>query len=102
MIGALTAVKPIGGADGLAKMDGAGAASGAGGPSFSDVFADVAANAVQTLKSGEATAISGINGAASTQQVVEAVMKAEQTLQTVIAVRDRLVSAYQEISRMGI
>ena len=32
-----------------------------------------------TLKTGEATALAGINGQASTQQVVEAVMTAEQT-----------------------
>jgi flagellar hook-basal body complex protein FliE len=62
----------------------------------------VASDAIGSLKKGEATAISGIEGKASVQQVVEAVMKAQQTLQTVIAVRDKVVSAYQEISRMAI
>jgi flagellar hook-basal body complex protein FliE len=36
------------------------------------------------------------------QQVVEAVMAAEQALQSAIAVRDKVVSAYLEISRMQI
>jgi flagellar hook-basal body complex protein FliE len=36
------------------------------------------------------------------QQVVEAMMNAERNLQTVIAVRDKVVSAYQEISRLQI
>ena len=36
------------------------------------------------------------------QQVVEAVMAAEQTLQSAIAIRDKVVSAYLEISRMAI
>ena len=69
---------------------------------FSKVLADVASNAVDTLKAGEATAIGGIGGTRTTQQVVDAVMNAEQALQTAMAVRDKLISAYQEISRMAI
>jgi flagellar hook-basal body complex protein FliE len=33
---------------------------------------------------------------------VEAVMSAEKSLQTALAVRDKVVNAYQEISRMAI
>ncbi len=44
----------------------------------------------------------GCSGKASVQQVVEAVMSAEQTLQSAIAIRDKVVSAYLEISRMAI
>ena len=40
--------------------------------------------------------------AAHRQQVVAAVMSTEQTLQAAIAVRDKVVAAYQEISRMAI
>jgi len=69
---------------------------------FGDVMKQVAANATETLKAGEATAILGMQGKASVQQVVEAVMSAEQTLQTAIAIRDKVVAAYQEISRMAI
>ncbi|HZH52851.1 MAG TPA: flagellar hook-basal body complex protein FliE [Microvirga sp.] len=72
------------------------------GADFGDVMLQMAANATQTLKAGEATAISGIQGKASVQQVVEAVMAAEQTLQTAIAIRDKVVAAYLEISRMAI
>jgi len=36
------------------------------------------------------------------QHVVEAVMNAQSTLQTAIAVRDKVVSAYQDVSRMAI
>lgn len=69
---------------------------------FGDVMIQVAARATETLKAGEAAAISGIQGRASVQQVVEAVMSAEQALQTAIAIRDKVVAAYQEISRMAI
>lgn len=69
---------------------------------FGDMMMQVAANATDALKSGEAAAISGIQGKASVQQVVEAVMSAEQSLQAAIAIRDKVVAAYQEISRMAI
>ncbi len=74
----------------------------AGGADFGKVLADVANNTVDTLKAGESAAIGGINGSKSVQQVVDAMLNAEQALQTAIAVRDKLVSAYQEISRMNI
>ena len=53
-------------------------------------------------KAGEATALAGINGKASTNQVVQAVMTAEQTLQAAIAIRDKVVTAFLEIGRMQI
>jgi flagellar hook-basal body complex protein FliE len=80
----------------------AGAVSGATQASFSDMMAQVATSAVDTMKAGEAASIAGIQGKASVQQVVEAVMSAEQTLQTAIAIRDKVVAAYQEIARMAI
>ncbi|MBB4040749.1 flagellar hook-basal body complex protein FliE [Microvirga flocculans] len=70
--------------------------------SFTDMMAQMATSAVDTLKAGEAASIAGIQGRASVQQVVEAVMSAEQTLQTAIAIRDKVVAAYQEIARMAI
>ncbi|GAA0771112.1 flagellar hook-basal body complex protein FliE [Roseibium denhamense] len=70
--------------------------------SFSDAMAEVSQSAIDRIKQGEATSIAGVDGQASVQQVVEAVMSAEQTLQTAIAIRDKVVTAYQEISRMTI
>ena|SRR3712207_6257424 len=80
----------------------AGAVAGAAPANFSDMMAQVATSAVDTMKAGEAASIAGIQGKASVQQVVEAVMSAEQTLQTAIAIRDKVVAAYQEIARMAI
>ena len=54
------------------------------------------------MKAGEKAAISGIQGKASVQQVVDAVMSAERSLQTAIAIRDKITGAYQDISRMAI
>jgi flagellar hook-basal body complex protein FliE len=78
-----------------------GEAAGAGSD-FASVFNQLASEAVDVLKTGEAAAIQGIRGQIGTQDVVEAVMAAEQTLQAAVAVRDKVVSAYLELSRMAI
>jgi flagellar hook-basal body complex protein FliE len=69
---------------------------------FDGVLEQVAADAVGSLKNGEAASVSYIQGKVSAQSVVEAVMSAEQTLQMAVAVRDKVVQAYQEVSRMAI
>lgn len=89
----------------IAPGAGAGAVSGAGaisGLDFGAVLTDVASKGVSAIANAEAASIKGIRGEASIQQVVEAVLEAERTLQTAIAVRDKVVQAYQEISRMAI
>lgn len=71
------------------------------GPDFGDVFAQVG-RTIDDLKRAEATSISGIHGDAPAQEVVETVLHAEQSLQTAVAIRDKLVSAYQTLSQMAI
>jgi flagellar hook-basal body complex protein FliE len=78
------------------------AASSAATADFGSVLASLARDTMSTIKGGEAAAISGIQGKASTQKVVEAIMSAEQSLQVAISVRDKVVQAYQEIGRMAI
>jgi flagellar hook-basal body complex protein FliE len=77
-------------------------AAEAAGASFGDVLKQFVAQTVDSVKQGEAAAISGVEGKASAQNVVSAVMAAERDLQTAIALRDKAVGAYQEISRMAI
>lgn len=92
----------IGGAQSAGAITGAGAGHTVDGPDFASVLADIAASGLRTVETGEATALAGLQGDASVQKVVEAVMSAEQTLKAAIAVRDKVVQAYQEISRMAI
>lgn len=79
-----------------------GAAPAAAGGDFASMLGDLAVKAAGEVRNAETLSIAGVRGQASVQQVVEAVMSAEQTLQTTIAVRDKVVSAYLEISRMSI
>ncbi|MCS7267575.1 MAG: flagellar hook-basal body complex protein FliE [Geminicoccaceae bacterium] len=60
------------------------------------------ATTVATLRHAEATAVKGLLGEASLQEVVEAISAAELGLQKVTAIRDRVIAAYQEILRMPI
>ncbi len=78
------------------------AAASAPGDSFSDMLAQAAGQTVDTLKGAEFASLQSIRGKASVQQVVDAVMAAEQALQAAIAVRDKMVGAYQELTRMQI
>lgn len=76
------------------------AANGVG--TFADALADVGQQAINNLNAAEAKSISAIRGDTGPREVAEAVMSAEQSLQIAIAVRDKVVSAYLEISRMAI
>lgn len=72
------------------------------GTDFASYLAKAAGSVAATVQQGEAAAIAGIQGSLPLQTVVERVMAAERTLQAAIAVRDKTVAAYQEISRMQI
>ncbi len=80
----------------------AGAVQSSGDLGFDSVLKQVTSDAIGALKAGEAASISGIQGKESTRRVVEALMSAEQALQTAVAVRDKVVQAYQEVVRMSI
>ncbi|AZO74026.1 MAG: flagellar hook-basal body complex protein FliE [Mesorhizobium sp.] len=72
------------------------------GGSFAEALSQAATKTVNTLQNAEQMSIQALKGDADTRQVVDAVMSAQQALQTTIAIRDKVVSAYLEISRMNI
>ena len=76
--------------------------AGDDGVSFSDFLREKAGESVDTLRKSEEMSARAVTGEADLTDVVQAVTAAEVTLQTVVSVRDRLVSAYQEILRMPI
>ncbi len=71
-------------------------------PSFSDFMAQNVQGSVEALKGGEQMAGAAVTGDASLTDVVQAITAAELTLQTVVSVRDRMISAYQDVMRMPI
>lgn len=72
------------------------------GASFSEALEAAAGSMGQTLRSGEAAARAAMTGQADVQSVVEALTATELALQTAVAVRDRVVEAYQEVLRMPV
>lgn len=88
----------------LKQMDSPGipARTNSDGDGFAGALRDAAQSVTTDLKAGEQQSIQGVSGNADLTQVITAVSNAEMTLQTVVAVRDRVVEAYQEILRMPI
>jgi flagellar hook-basal body complex protein FliE len=72
------------------------------GTGFSDLLKNAVEGAINTEKQGEAASMAGVAGKADINSVVAAVTNAEMTLQTVVAVRDKVVQAYQQILQMPI
>ncbi len=70
--------------------------------SFSAALSSVSQNAVSALRNAEGLSLKALQGDMDTREVVDAVMSAEQTLQAAIAIRDKIVTAYLEVSRMAI
>ena len=74
----------------------------AGSPSFAGMVKDSLESAVEVGERAEQLSMAEIAGEANMMDVVTAVANAEHTLNTVVAVRDKVLQAYQEILRMPI
>jgi flagellar hook-basal body complex protein FliE len=72
------------------------------GASFADLVKQVGSDALEAGRTADAVSVNAIEGTADVAEVVTAVANAELALQTVVAVRDQVVTAYQEIMRMPI
>lgn len=71
-------------------------------PAFAGLVERAIAETGTSLKAGEAAAAQVAAGEASLVDVVTAISAAEVALETAIAVRNRVIEAYQEIMRMPI
>ncbi|MCW5700892.1 MAG: flagellar hook-basal body complex protein FliE [Rhodospirillales bacterium] len=72
------------------------------GETFASLVKNAISSAVTTAESGEKASLAAVTEGADIGQVVAAVAEAEVTLQTVMAIRDKVVQAYKEISQMPI
>lgn len=75
---------------------------GADDSNFASMVTDSLNSAMQSGRQAEELSLKQISGEADLKDVVTAVANAEHTLETVVAVRDKVLSAYQEILRMPI
>ena len=77
-------------------------ASEDGAKAFANILQNTIQDVTHDLRRAENYAARSLVNQADITDVVTAVNKAETTLQTVIAIRDRLVTAHQEIMKMPI
>ena len=101
-IDAVSAVGAVGKSLDIGATGATGAASAAGGTSFVDALGKAFTDSIASVQTGEAAAIQGLQGGMAPYKVVDSIMGAQRTLQSLLAIRDKAVSAYQEISRMAI
>jgi flagellar hook-basal body complex protein FliE len=107
MISGLGAVLPqlrIGNTDGDGGPFSSSAAPAAvdAGSSFATMLTRAAGDAIGVLQQAEQVSVQALQGEADIRQAVDAVMSAEQSLQAAVAIRDKIVTAYLEVSRMAI
>jgi flagellar hook-basal body complex protein FliE len=81
---------------------GAGEMDAPDGPSFGDFLGKAIDHVVDSGKKAEKAQLAALTGEGDLSNLVTAVAEAELALNTVVAVRDRVISAYQEILRMPI
>ena len=72
------------------------------GPDFGKLLSDALRQVDQTGRAADQKAVAMVNGKADPVDVVTAVSQSELAVQGMVAVRDRVISAYQEIMRMPI
>ena len=80
----------------------AGGADASAGGGFGDALSRALDGVVQTGRSADDQAMKAIAGTGNLTEMVTAVTKAELALQSAVAIRDRMVQAYQDIMRMPI
>src|SRR6218665_1941912 len=84
-----------------AQMNSASAAASitpanvSGPGSFQDFLSGAVKDSINTIRQGEQASMAQVQGKANLVDVVSSVNAAELTLNTVVAVRDKVVSAYQ-------
>lgn len=93
-------VSPAAAASAYAKIDaGSSSESGAG---FASVMQQAIGSAIQSGHEADTQSVQAIAGKGNLTEIVAAISHADLALQTAVAIRDRVVTAYQEVMRMAI
>lgn len=82
------------------RMISGAAPSTAEGQSFGKMVQQAATGVVDALNKSETASLQAVTGKADLAAVTEAVTNAQMALQTAVALRDRVIAAYQDIIKM--
>jgi flagellar hook-basal body complex protein FliE len=81
---------------------GKGAQEGSSGPNFGELVKEAIGSLTQASRASDAQSQQMAAGKANIVDVVTAVAETEVAIDTLVSVRDKVVSAYEEIMRMPI
>jgi flagellar hook-basal body complex protein FliE len=95
-------VRPSAAAAAYARVDSGAVGSGEGAGGFGASLEQALQGAVDAGNTADTKSMEALNGTGNLTDVVSAVARAQLALQTATAVRDRVVSAYQDIMKMAI
>ena len=93
------ALSQAGGATTASAVGGAGQGADGG---FASILKNAMNDTVQSSRNAETQMVNQVQGKADLVDVATAISSAQASLETVMAVRDQVISAYQEIMRMPI
>lgn len=103
MITALAASKAYSAAQKTMGVDpGVGGSAAAPGGGFGDILKSAMSDVMKSTRTAETQMAAQVHGKAELVDVVTAISAAESSLETVMAIRDQVINAYQEIMRMPI
>lgn len=88
--------------DALGSIGSIGSIGESGNSSFSDVLSSTIEGTTDAIDASGSAGIEAMNNNAELVDVVTTVQNAEMVLETVVAVRDKVISAYQDIIKMPI
>jgi len=71
-------------------------------PDFARILTDNLQSVIDTGKDSEQKSVDLMNGKGNVVDVVTAIAQTEMAVESVVTVRDRVISAYEEIMRMPI
>ncbi|MFP9137973.1 flagellar hook-basal body complex protein FliE [Devosia sp. XGJD_8] len=77
-------------------------ATPSGGGSFADILAQQVQGVVDSGRASDAMAVDMVNGKANVVDMVTALSETEIAIESMVTIRDRVISAYEEIMRMPI
>ena len=76
--------------------------SGAGGPSFGELLKDAMGSVIDGGRKADQQTIAMATGKANVMDVVTAVAETDVKISTLVSVRDKVISAYEDIMKMAI
>jgi flagellar hook-basal body complex protein FliE len=84
------------------KTSGGAAGQGTQGTDFGKVLADQMQGMIDQGKKSDQMSLDLLNGKANVVDVVTAISQTQLAMESMVAVRDKVISAYEEIMRMPI